>query len=237
MICPQCHAEYRDGFTQCADCNVPLVADDNTSPTPSSAPSLHHVPEPGDPNADPFCAFWKGDDPRLHLELCSVLDEVGIPHRTVRRRDHLFNLANYPAFELGVPFSLFESAGKAVRDAFGLGADNDAIPLPTAPALLPDRRQYVQKLPESLSPIDSESLPGPPVAGEDSPFAAEDATSQIWFGEDSSVRDSIIAALHENGIYCRTERLPKGLALLVTPERAARASEIVREILESAPPE
>src|SRR5258708_1633038 len=25
MICPQCNAEYRRGFTMCADCDVPLV--------------------------------------------------------------------------------------------------------------------------------------------------------------------------------------------------------------------
>ena len=25
MFCPQCEAEYRTGFTHCADCNVPLV--------------------------------------------------------------------------------------------------------------------------------------------------------------------------------------------------------------------
>ncbi len=25
MICPNCHAEYREGFTTCADCEVPLV--------------------------------------------------------------------------------------------------------------------------------------------------------------------------------------------------------------------
>ena len=27
MICPNCRAEYRDGFTTCADCEIPLVAD------------------------------------------------------------------------------------------------------------------------------------------------------------------------------------------------------------------
>lgn len=27
MICPNCHAEYRDGFTTCADCEIPLVED------------------------------------------------------------------------------------------------------------------------------------------------------------------------------------------------------------------
>jgi len=25
MLCPQCGAEYREGFTTCADCNVPLI--------------------------------------------------------------------------------------------------------------------------------------------------------------------------------------------------------------------
>ena len=62
------------------------------------------VREPGDPNADPFCSFWKGEDARVHAELCAVLDEAGIPHNTVFRRDHLFNLRNYPAYEVGVHF-------------------------------------------------------------------------------------------------------------------------------------
>ena len=25
MFCPQCHAEYREGFVECADCHIPLV--------------------------------------------------------------------------------------------------------------------------------------------------------------------------------------------------------------------
>jgi hypothetical protein len=28
MFCPKCGAEYREGFTQCADCGVPLVWDE-----------------------------------------------------------------------------------------------------------------------------------------------------------------------------------------------------------------
>ena len=27
MICPNCHAEFREGFTTCSDCDVPLVED------------------------------------------------------------------------------------------------------------------------------------------------------------------------------------------------------------------
>ena len=26
MYCPQCQVEYRDGFTECSDCHVPLLA-------------------------------------------------------------------------------------------------------------------------------------------------------------------------------------------------------------------
>jgi putative signal transducing protein len=27
VYCPQCHVEYRDGFSECTDCRVPLVAE------------------------------------------------------------------------------------------------------------------------------------------------------------------------------------------------------------------
>ena len=27
MICPSCHAEFREGFTTCSDCEIPLVDD------------------------------------------------------------------------------------------------------------------------------------------------------------------------------------------------------------------
>ena len=32
MFCPKCRAEYREGFTVCADCGVPLVAELPASP-------------------------------------------------------------------------------------------------------------------------------------------------------------------------------------------------------------
>jgi len=37
MICPECETEYRDGFTQCADCGVALV---ETLASPNVAPLL-----------------------------------------------------------------------------------------------------------------------------------------------------------------------------------------------------
>jgi hypothetical protein len=84
MICPQCKAEYRRGFTVCADCDVPLVE----SPELASQSAVDAAPKdraereraaggmPGDPNTDPFCSFWKGTDLRVCTEICTVLDEA-----------------------------------------------------------------------------------------------------------------------------------------------------------------
>ena len=71
---------------------------------------------PGDPNEDPFCSFWKGNDARVHVELCQRSDDAGIAHNTVFRRDHLFNLSNYAAYEVGMPFSMYEQAEKVVKE-------------------------------------------------------------------------------------------------------------------------
>jgi len=37
MYCPKCKGEYREGFTQCADCQVPLV-DELPQPESDDAP-------------------------------------------------------------------------------------------------------------------------------------------------------------------------------------------------------
>jgi hypothetical protein len=52
MYCPQCGGEYRDGFTQCVDCEVALVAtppavEEEAEPTPDVG--LVSVLETGDP--------------------------------------------------------------------------------------------------------------------------------------------------------------------------------------------
>jgi len=37
-------------------------------------------------------------------ELCELLNEEGIPHKTVRREDHLFNLNSKSGFQIGIHF-------------------------------------------------------------------------------------------------------------------------------------
>ena len=240
MFCPQCKAEYRTGFTHCADCDVDLVWE-----LPKNAIEMRQTGEdgeyrvaggPGDPNEDPFCSFWKGDDPRVHAELCGVLDEAGIPHNTVYRRDHLFNLRNYAAFEVGVPFSMYERAENVVQEAYGTDDVTDVGSQEVR--LLADRPiRPIRKLPEMLMPRPDEEIPGPPNAGEGADWYPEDATVKVWSTENGDSSDFLVAALHENEIHCRVERKGLRAELYVLPGDEARAREIVREVVDGRPPE
>ena len=231
MFCPQCKAEYRPGFTRCADCDVELANDPPEYSLAGQAPAA----DPGDPNEDPFCSFWKGEDARVHAELCEVLEEARIPHKTVFRRDHLFNLSNYAAYQVGVPFSLFEKAEKAVQEAFGTEGAEARETLNTL-RLLESPQESIKKLPATMTPAPEENIPGPPTAGEETDWYPEDATTSVWSTDASEPSDFLVAALHENGINCRVEQQGPHAKLYVLPHDAAHAREIIREVVEGEPP-
>lgn len=68
MYCPQCRVEYRDGFTECSDCQVPLLAG-TTPPEPAN---------PFDPNLDLVVVLETNDG--IHLALAKgLLEEADIP--------------------------------------------------------------------------------------------------------------------------------------------------------------
>jgi len=218
MFCPKCGAEYRQGYTSCADCDVFLV----TSPpgeTVSPGPDREPVPEPGDPARDPFCSFWKGQSARICTEVCAALDEAGIPHKTIHREDHLFNIAWQVPYEVGVPASLYEKAELAIRSAFG--GDEDAIPLlpPDIPA--PSEETRAQEQAEANEWLGARY--------------PEDATVEVWSGEDPEVKEMIELSLRENDLVTRSEKDRGLMKILVLPEDEARARRIIREIESSAP--
>ena len=68
MYCPQCRVEYGDGFTECADCHVPL------SPgTPPPEPAVHSTPLLG------LVVVLETSD-RVQLALAKgLLEDAGIP--------------------------------------------------------------------------------------------------------------------------------------------------------------
>jgi hypothetical protein len=215
MFCPVCKAEYRQGFTRCADCDVDLVYE-----LPAAAIVPVEPVNPGDPEEDPFCSFWKGDDPRVHAELCELLGEQGIPCRTIRRQDHLFNWKTRSAFEIGVPFSQFGRAETAVKEAYG--ADDDTSAKGAA---------ATHELPEFVEPRESSADWDP------ERWYPEDATEEIWAGEQLEMGELLAASLGENQIHSRVGKAGGGYKLFVLPADERRAREIVREVVEGVPPE
>lgn len=215
MYCPNCKAEYREGFTRCADCGVELVHE-----LPAAAIIPIEPIDPGDPVEDPFCSFWKGDDPRLHAELSELLGEQSIPYKTIRRQDHLFNWNTKSAFEIGVPFSQFDRAEAAVKDAYG--GENEPVSEEVAVPL---------ELPEFLEP----SEPRP--AWDNDHWYPEEATVKIWEGDQLEMGELLAASLRENQIYSRVADTAGIHKLFVLPADELKAREIVREVVEGVPPE
>ena len=60
MFCPLCQSEYRDGFTECADCHVRLV---NTRAEAKASSAR----------------LWKGDRQNVLDKVLAALDAQGIP--------------------------------------------------------------------------------------------------------------------------------------------------------------
>jgi hypothetical protein len=110
MFCPECKAEYRAGFTRCADCDVDLVADLSESKPDSG----DHSNLQGDfPNLQ---EVWTGDDQQGCVATCLTLNEAGIPYEMVQRKKQ-FLKGDERHFKIAVPSSFYKQAkGLADRD-------------------------------------------------------------------------------------------------------------------------
>ncbi len=68
MYCPQCRVEYRDGFTECSDCHVPLMAG-TCPPDP---------PDPFNPDLELVVVLETNDGVQLAMAK-GLLEDAGIP--------------------------------------------------------------------------------------------------------------------------------------------------------------
>ena len=74
MYCPECRAEFREGFTECSDCHVPLVA----ALPPETSDDAEPDPGVPSPDVEPVTVFASGDSVVLALAKGS-LEDAGIP--------------------------------------------------------------------------------------------------------------------------------------------------------------
>jgi uncharacterized damage-inducible protein DinB len=68
-------------------------------------------------------------------------------------------------------------------------------------------------------------------------FNPKEATSEVWFGDDAELAETFKACLREVGIHCVITADNGKERVLVLPAAEGRAKEIIREIVEQAPPE
>lgn len=234
LYCPQCAAEYREGYSSCSDCHVLLGRE-----RPSNVAEA--IPAPGDPNEDPFCSFWKGTDSRVHAEICLVLDEAEIPHKTLKSEDRLFNRMDLPRYELGVPASLYEKAEEAIGAAFSsqpLLRDTDGlVPEALHKQLDFDRDEPELELPSTEHEEPEERHANSAAAVYDAEWAEENATSEIWSGPDQNLAEMIEMSLRENDIHTCWQESEGKRIVFALPAEESRAREIVREIVEATPRE
>jgi hypothetical protein len=209
MICPQCKAEYGQGFTRCADCDVDLV---------QSLPGS----EKGVPDFKPggaLAPLWEGDDLALHTSLLEELESAGIRYFDqamsvfpgARRGDHF---PIQPMTRFGYQVAVLSSDLKAAKVILEklIEEDQGILALPT------DEHKELG-VTERVGAAD------------------ERATCEVWAGQDERVASFLRDALQENGIVMKAETAGEETKIFVRPSDEGRVRQIVREIVEGAPPE
>jgi hypothetical protein len=240
MFCPICKTEYRQGFSECADCHVALVenlpdtgsADGDTPPTDSEGLEL----------------LWRGLSPGLAGEIGDALDAAGIFHKDT---DQDFGIL--PAFKQSAIFIWINPRDRAAARAVLAGpvakqdgdpqdAEELVIDVPRVNPLSINRPVFNRVATrndgedEDAAPeFDTPHEPAPNDIVED--FDPEEATREVWTGESEEMAQVFKDCLSGVGIGCVVAEDGGKLRVLVLPAAEGRAREVVREITEQTPME
>ena len=163
--------------------------------------------------------LWRGGDPAKFTALQAALRDEAIPFWQTQVYDPAggflssrpYYLEATPGFEIRVLASDLERANSALE--WVESKENDASNSAAVPAQSHDALDPKQRLPHD--------------------WDSNQATAEVWAGEDESMAEYLASALRENGIPSRIPDEPGHRArLCVRPEDSRRAREIVREITE-----
>jgi hypothetical protein len=217
MFCPNCEAEYRPGFTRCSDCDVALVERLEETDVHSNNPELSGTPE----------LLWTGTDAGIRDGIVEALDAANIPYH--ERGDRVGSL---PGWSRQV-YAIFthardHRAASAALEAAGRRRE-------TAPEDADETPRHTNA-PLQVSPSndDEDDLSDVPTDYVPEDFDPDDATTEVWAGQDASARDTLITCLRGIGIGSATDEIAGRLRIRVTPSSQQRAIEMIRQIADAS---
>jgi hypothetical protein len=216
MFCPECKAEYRDGFTRGVDCDVDLVANQSEIKRKSRV----RTNQQGD--LSNLQEVWAGNDQEGCVATCLTLKDAGIPYEVAQSKIQFLRGAE-ANFKISVPSSFYKQAGElAGRDTLDFSDD--------------PKDQEIMELP------DGGIIAATEAATDEGRYSTEwypeDATVEVASPSNRERSWMIIDSFRENFIRYRESSSSDGLKqIFVLPEDESRAREIVREIEEGSPPE
>jgi len=226
MFCPKCKAEYRAGFTECSDCGERLVERLDASVAANRARST------GGPEL-----LWSGTDAGMSELIIGELDQAGIPHHSQMRDVGLLPGLSQPVTAIFIP-AIHHDAAHAALQAARRESESDTqmgaqTPGETASSSEAGSAGTSDEMLDANDETDRADL------AEDNDaenYDADQATAEVWFGDDADTKDMLIASLRENGI--ESEVAGNGeFRIRVMPSAESRAREIIHEVIDATPPQ
>jgi hypothetical protein len=224
MFCPACKAEYRSGFTECSDCQVPLVETlPHNQNDCGSAASL---------NAATAEVLWEGADFNTFAALRMALHGAGVYYREWESKSPLWGTSSRPPLTIWIQRPDEEVARKILAGV--CGDDESSSPGQAGNSTAGSGEENTGQE-TGLAEDDSAAQPAPEDILEY--FDPNDATREVWLGKDKQMADYLQMSLNENGIGCVVVEEGGKRKVLVVPGAESRAQEIVRQVVDGSPPQ
>jgi hypothetical protein len=217
MFCPNCEAEYRSGFNRCSDCDVALVERLEDTDVPSNNPEISGTPE----------LLWTGMDARIRDGIIDALEAANIPHH--ERGDKVGSLPGWSKHVYAVFIHARDhSAATAALEEATRRSDTEPEDSEEAPrhSNAPLQDSSANDEDDDMSDLPSDYVP------ED--FDPDEATAEVWSGQDATTRDNLITCLRGIGIGSATDEFAGQLRIRVTPSSEKRAKEMIRQIADAS---
>jgi len=241
MKCPACGKEYRAGTLRCRKCEV-LLSESAESQAESQvrsgamAATKSENARSAKQNQRAPLLLWSGQDPVLFSALTHELAGAAIPFYESAVHDPAVGLfASFPlrseavgGFEIRVAGCDLASAREILASVVG-----------SIGTISPDDDPERGSEDDTLHEVDSLSEDEHGGASRSSvDWQANDATAELWNGEDEAWAAYLIDVLWENGLRARAVQDPAAFSrVLVRPADFHRAQRVLRLLEEASSPE